>query len=250
MNEMNRLSDGTKVLAITSDKKQKKHEYLNEMEREVESLKLKYYMWLSRLFILFSVVSLLFFTCTSLSLFKLAPQVNVEPFLMINQDASSEIVRNEPISYDMASRDLILETFVKQYVILRNTIILDVKEMQSRWRPGGMLNFLSSWPVYYQFLDYYENNDELQAFDHSREVEILSVGRQGGKKSPVWRVDFKTYDIIIDLYSQKGGLKLKERYWTASLTAYFFTERQFVGRRLINPLGFTVVRYSQTEVEI
>ena len=247
---MNRLSDGTKVLSITSDKNQKKHEYLNEMEREVESLKLKYYMWLSRLFILFSVISLLFFTCASLSLFKLAPQVNVEPFLMINQDSSSKIVRNEPISYDMASRDLILETFVKQYVILRNTIILDVKEMQSRWRPGGMLNFLSSWPVYYQFLDYYENNEELQALDHSREVEILFVGRQGGKKSPVWRVDFKTYDIIVDLYSQKGGLKLKERYWTASLTAYFFTERQFVGRRLINPLGFTVVRYSQAEVEI
>ncbi len=250
MNEINRLSEGVKVQAIASDKTERKHEYLSEMERQAEGFKLKYYMWLSRLFIFFSIISLLFFTCSSLSLFKLAPQVNVEPFLMINQDTSSEIVRNEPISYDMASRDLILETFVKQYVIIRNTIILDFKEMKSRWRPGGMLNFLSSWPVYYQFMDYYDNNDELNELQHSREVEILSVSRQGGKKSPVWRVDFKTYDIIQDLYSQKSGLVLKERYWTASLTAYFFTERQFIGRRLINPLGFTVVRYSQTEVEI
>lgn len=27
-------------------------------------------------------------------------------------------------------------------------------------------------------------------------------------------------------------------------------ERKFMGRRMINPLGFTATRYSQTEVEI
>ncbi len=85
-----------------------------------------------------------------------------------------------------------------------------------------------------------------------REVEIISIGKQGGKKSPVWKVDFKTYD----LYDEQGKNQaqkestLRVRYWTASVTAYFIKERQFMGRRLLNPLGFTVTRYSQTEVEI
>ena len=39
------------------------------------------------------------------------------------------------------------------------------------------------------------------------------------------------------------------RYWTASITAVFIKERMFSGMRLINPLGFTVLRYSQTQVE-
>ena len=43
---------------------------------------------------------------------------------------------------------------------------------------------------------------------------------------------------------------MKERYWTASVTARFYPERVFMGRRLINPIGFTVTRYSQSEVEI
>ena len=46
------------------------------------------------------------------------------------------------------------------------------------------------------------------------------------------------------------ALILSTRYWTASVTAYFLRGREFVGLRLINPIGFTVTRYSQTEVEI
>ena len=85
-----------------------------------------------------------------------------------------------------------------------------------------------------------------------REVEIIDISRQGGEKSPVWKVDFKTYE----LYDEQGKSQaqkeatLRVRYWTASVTAYFIKERMFMGRRLINPLGFTVTRYSQTEVEI
>lgn len=81
------------------------------------------------------------FMSSSLALFKLAPQVSVEPFLIIRQDTSDGIVRYEPISYKMASKNQLMETFVRQYVLLRNTIIADEKEMQTRWFPGGMMNF-------------------------------------------------------------------------------------------------------------
>ena len=68
--------------------------------------------------------------------------------------------------------------------------------------------------------------------------------------SPVWKVDFKTYEVSQrNRNGDTGALVLRTRYWTASVTSYFIPERIFVGRRLINPLGFTVTRYNQSEVQ-
>ncbi len=240
----------TKVLSLT-DADGRQHEFISKADAEVSGAKLNYYKWLSRLFILFAVISLLVFMSSSLSLFNLAPQVGVEPFLIIKQDSSEGIVRYEPIASDMASKNQLMETFVKQYVILRNTIIRDESEMMLRWYPGGMVNFLSSDYVFSEF-DAYRRSIWQTMLDAKivREVEIISVGKLGGEKSPVWKVDFKTYDLSEAGRDNKTrGLTLRIRYWTASVTAYFVKERQFVGLRLINPIGFTVTRYSQTEVE-
>jgi len=121
MSDLNNMLEGTKILSLT-DANGRAHEFISETEQEKAGFKLKYYMWLSRLFILFAIVSLLVFMSTSLAIFKLAPQVSVEPFLIIRQDTSDGIVRYEPISYKMASKNQLMETFVRQYVLLRNTI--------------------------------------------------------------------------------------------------------------------------------
>ena len=246
------IDNGQKPLSLT-DSTVKTPEFLSALEKEREGFKLHYYIWLSRFFIVTAVASMLFLISASLALFRLAPMVRVEPFLIINQDASEEIVREEPIAFDMSSKEKLMETFIRQYVILRNTVINDPQEMRSRWFPGGMVNFLSATDVYLSFYmaaDANWSNMFKQAL--VREVEIISVGRQGGARSPVWKVDFKTYD----LYDEQGKSQaqkeaaLRVRYWTASVTAFFMQDRIFMGKRLINPLGFTVTRYSQTEVEI
>ena len=206
MREMNPQLEGAKILSLT-DSSGQVHEFISETEQEKSSFKLKYYMWLSRLFILFAIIALLGFMSMSLALFKLAPQVSVEPFLIINQDTSEGIVRAEAITNNMASKNQLMETFVAQYVILRNTIIDDEREMQARWYPGGMLNFLSAPRVKTYELSKY-------AVDKKTRARILTV-----------------------------------KYWTASVTSFFMPGREFVGLRLINPIGFTVTRYSQAEVE-
>ena len=240
----------TKILSLT-DESGAPREFISEADKEVSGAKLKYYMWLSRLFILFATISLLVFMSSSLALFDLAPRVTVEPFLINKQGNSEGIVRYEPIEKDIASKQQLMKIFVEQYVILRNTIIRDEAEMMLRWYPGGMVNFLSSDYVFYEF-DNYRKNIWQKMLDAKivREVEIISADKLGGEKSPVWKVDFVTYDLSEAQRDNKTrGLTLRSRYWTASVTAYFIKERQFVGLRLINPLGFTVTRYSQTEVE-
>ena len=243
--------EGTKVLSIT-DSSGVQHEFISETEKEVSSLKLLYYLWLSRLFILFAATSILAMGATSLSLFRLSGRVTVEPFLIINQDHSDSIVRYEPIAYDMVSRTQLMETFVKQYIILRNTIINDEAEMRSRWYPGGMVHYLSSLEVFYDFNQYREEN-WMRIFEEGivREVEIISINKVGGEKSAVWKVDFKIYELSeANRDQQTRGLVLNTKFWTASVTSYFIPNRIFMGLRLINPLGFTVTLYSQAEVEI
>ena len=250
MNKLSKILEGSKILAIT-DKSGKEYHFIGSKEKEKVSAKMYYYLWLSRFFIVTSAASLLLFLASSLALFNLAPQVTVEPFLIIDQRSSDDIVRYEPIAYDMASKKMLMETFVRQYVMYRNTIINDEREMMVRWYAGGIVNYLSSPEVFDEFSKYRESVwKDITDNQVSQEVEIISIGRVGGEKSPVWKVDFKTYEVSARRRNNEtGALFLRVHYWTASITSFFIPEREFMGRRLLNPLGFTVVRYSQSEVE-
>ena len=215
------------------------------------SLKEAYYQWLSRLIMLLCMLSLCFFASASLVLFRMAPQVSVEPFLVITQNESDKMVRYEVIATDMASRKQMMEVFIKQYVMMRNNVINDQKEMLSRWFAGGIVNYMSSPDVYIAFKNETVNSlASLLKEGVVRDTEIISMGKVGGEKSPVWKVDFRTYDLQAGNNEDDGRLVLKTHYWTASVTAFFIPQRIFMAKRFINPLGFTVTRYSQTEVEI
>lgn len=246
----NKALEGTKILSIT-DSSGKKYNFVNSAEKEEQSVKMIYYLWLSRLFITAAVFSLLVFFSASLALFKLAPQVSVEPFLIIDQNSSDKIVRYEPIAFDMASKNMMMEVFVRQYIMYRNSIVDDEREMMVRWFGGGLVNYLSSPDVFDEFSKYREKIwKDIIDNRTSQEVEIISIGKVGGDNSSVWKVDFKTYEVSgRHRNPQSGALVLKIRYWTASVTAFFIPGREFMGMRLINPLGFTVLRYSQSEVE-
>lgn len=249
----NQLGPNQKTLLITdANSVGPKLQYVTDTNVRKTSAREYYYCWLSRFVAFIALLSLMFFTSASLVLFKLAPEVHVEPFLIIKQDNSDEMIRYETISTDMPSSKQMMELFIKQYVILRNTVVYDIREMQTRWYAGGMVSYLSSIPVYNEFFK--DGEKMLQSLNKdkiSREVEIISIGKVGGEKSPLWKIDFKTYDLSPANRNEKTGeLVLKTRYWTASMTAVFIPERYFLSRRLINPLGFTVTKYSQTEVEI
>ncbi len=226
--------------------------FLTTLEKEKETKKLTYYVWLSRLCIFLSVSSLIVLMSFSLSLFKISPQVFVEPFMIISQDNTEDIVRAEAMIYDMASKDKILEIYMRQYIILRNTIIPDEVEMQTRWYPGGMIHFYSDDPIFAEFsTEVNKTISQSLRSKVSQSVVIDTIGKVGGDKSPIWKATFRTFELspgAID--SKTGAMKLTTKYWTASISANFYTNRTFLGRRLMNPLGFTVIDYSQAQVNV
>lgn len=79
---------------------------------------------------------------------------------------------------------MMMETFVRQYVMYRNTIINDEREMMVRWYAGGILNYLSAPQVFDEFAKYREGIwKDITDNQTSQEVEIISIGRVGGEKA-------------------------------------------------------------------
>ena len=243
--------EGSRILSITDGSTQRNIEFIEEEEKQEATFKLRYYMWLSRFFTFLAILSLCLFWSSSLALFRLAPQVKVKPFLIITEDDSNSIVRAETIEPGMASLDKMTETYIKQYVEYRNTIINDPIEMQVRWFAGGIVNFLSAPKIFEKFSEYRDSIWAFQVLQGTvQEVEIMATYRIGGQHSPIWKVDFKTYTLSKDDQESSSSERvMKTRYWTASVTALFIKERNFSSRRLLNPMGFTVLRYSQVQVE-
>lgn len=243
----NQVENNSEIKAITGGEV-KSPQYLEQLDATAHSAKLVYYMWMSRLLVLLSVISMSFLVLASLALFRLAPRVTVEPLLLVNNSTSDDLVSNEAIAFDMPSREALLKMYIRQYVKLRNTIIHDRIEMQSRWMAGGMVHFLSTPKVYNEFgASVASKWEQIVSQPVTREVEIMSVKQQGGKNSRMWTVDFKTYDLPNTRGTRASAESVTVRYWTTSLQVAFIPERAFSFYRLINPLGFTVLWYSQTD---
>ena len=242
-NKQQYLTNGQKAHAQS----QYQPEYITEAAYQATSAKEVYFRWLSRLVILCAVLSLGFFLCATLVIFRLAPEIIVEPLLITTQTESGNMVRVEPMTQKMPSIRQLTEMHIKQYVILRNTVINDEEEMRTRWGPGGIVQYMSAPSVYAEFVG--KNAAKVEnMFDneYSSEVRIDKIGKIG-EKSPVWVVNFTVFNLSRN-QETGGSLLLKEARYRASVTPRYLSFRGFVSPRLINPMGFTVMKYSQDKI--
>ena len=227
--------------------------FITEDVIEVRRAKLVYYKWISRLMAVLAVLSLLYGVCATLAILKLVPNIMYDPQLFVEVSDSSSIVKREYINRRMESREKIMINFIKQYVELRNTYIKDEAEMKKRWLWGGLVSYLSTYKVYKKFAEQFPKvTAELNEAQASRSVEILSVTRSGGEQSFIWKVEFKTYDYTFGSANEtisEVKPRITERYWTVNIRCQTSEGRRTAYRRLLNPLGFVVTDYFQSEIE-
>lgn len=248
---MAQLGDGLKrpLLAGQNMKKPAGYQphFLSESDNQETSNKSVYFLWLSRLVMLCAIVSLSFFLSSTLVIFRLAPEIIVEPLLLVaNQKDSESMVRYEPITEKMPSIKQLTEMYVRQYVIMRNTVVNDEKEMTTRWGPGGIVNYLSADDVYMDFVGKnIKNVNKMFDKGYSSEVYIDAVGRE--ENSPSWWVIFTVFNLSSDR-NETGALTLKITRYKAAVTPRYYSYRHLLKARLINPLGFTVIKYNQSEI--
>ena len=223
-------------------------EFVKDVDVSTHSAKEMYFCWLSRLVTLCAIISMSFFLCATLVIFRLAPEIIVEPLLISNQSDSNNMLRYEPITTKMPSLKQLNEMFIKQYIIMRNTVINDAQEMRTRWGPGGIMQYMSSPQVYNEFVG--KNKNAVQnMFDngYSSEVRIDEMYKES-QSSPAWAVRFTVFHLSRSR-GEGGALTLKTQRFKASITPRFIESRRVIKTRLINPLGFTVIKYNQSEIK-
>ena len=258
--------ENQKVLKITNSVyKDHTPDFIIDEVVEVRRAKLVYYKWIARLMTLLATMSLIYLVCSSLVLLTLVPKILVDGQIFTLFTDSDSFVKREYVSAKevfrtgnkkdiMESREEVMINFIKQYIELRNTYIKDELEMQKRWMWGGLVSYLSDSSVYNEFAEIYPKlQQEMDENNASRSVEFISIKRTGVKKSDIWEVVFKTYDFSFgtnsEYSSKQAKPKIIEKYWKVNIGCATSPYRRLAYVRLLNPLGFYVITYSQSEIE-
>jgi type IV secretory pathway component VirB8 len=142
----------------------------------------------------------------------------------------------------MESQKSITETFVREYVLLRTTLLSDVDEMQSRWQTGGDLQEMSSNLVYQDFLSSTGKKlmQRMRQDGLTSSVRILTVNEIGDS---LWQVEY-----VVDYYLPSSYTPRTIKY-RASLKIQYQPRKVQYKERLKNPVGFKVISYGTKQIK-
>ena len=203
----------------------------------VDQLRERRYLWTARAFAIVSAVALCVNLVLLVAIVHLMPLKRVEPFLLTFQSRDEQVVRIRPLAKNMSAEDIISEAMIRQYVLLRNTMIPDVEEMTFRWGPDGPIRWMSSAQVYNQFAKTVKDwLARIKLEGLTREVRIESVVRNQN----IWLVYIITRDMLPE--AEEPAISR----WRIRLSIKYFAKDQREVKyidRLKNPLGFAVDGY-------
>ena len=142
----------------------------------------------------------------------------------------------------MESEKTITETFVRQYVLLRTTLLPDIEEMQSRWQNGGDLQEMSSPIVYQDFLKVTGNKlmQKMKQDGLTSNVKIITVNEI---ENALWQVEYS-----VDYYLPSSSAPKTMKY-RATMKIQYVPRRVQYKERLKNPVGFKVIQYGTKRIK-
>ena len=227
-----------KEAAVKNVKRTVPNHSVNAEEVSVDQLRERRYLWTARAFAIVSAVALCLNLVLLIAIMHLMPLKRVEPFLLTFQNRDEQVVKIRPLAKDMAAEDIISEAMIRQYVLLRNTMVSDIDEMAFRWGPDGPLRWMSSTQVYNQFSKTVKDwLSRIKLEGLTREVRIESVVRNQN----TWLVYIVTRDMLPEAEEPAVAR------WRVRLAIKYFARDQREVKyinRLKNPLGFAVDRYA------
>lgn len=208
-------------------------------ERDVPALEGRRYLWTARAFAIGMFLSLCLNAVLAFAIAGLSPLVRVEPMLLSFRDKSEQLVQVEPFSRGTRGFDLMTEMLVRDYVLWREEVVLDEKEMRRRWGGGGVIAFRSDPEEYRRFVA--ATAPRFEELRQKRLIRSVVVHRVAKLSDGYWQVEFTT--------SEADPLKGQglEKTWVASLSAAYLPTAVRWEDRYMNPLGFVVLSYSVTQ---
>ena len=201
----------------------------------------KRYLWTARAFAVVTAISICCNLLLLLTVANMLPLYRVEPYLLTLSDKSEQVYRIVPYNKNMESEKTITETFVRQYVLLRTTLLPDIEEMQSRWQNGGDLQEMSSPIVYQDFLKATGNKlmQRMKQDGLTSNVKIITVNEI---ENALWQVEYS-----VDYYLPSSSTPKTIKY-RATMKIQYVPRRVQYKERLKNPVGFKVIQYGTKQI--
>ncbi len=204
---------------------------------DVPGLEARRYIWTARAFAIAFYISMILNIVLVAVIFNLVPLKRVEPMLVTFSDKADQIVKIEPFSKGTRGFELMTEALAKEYVTMREEVLLNTEVMADRW--GRLVRFRSSSPVYNRFVE--EKQPLLEQAKRNqitRTTKILSVNKFGQRSL---RVEFEATDTSPRLDEPRRTT------YEVIMQIAFIPQQVSFEDRYVNPLGFTVTKYSIRE---
>lgn len=195
------------------------------------------YLKTSRIMTLCSAALLCCTVILTFIIYLITPLLRSEPLLL---SIDKRFYKLEPVQTQVVlwpASMLLMEEHIKQYILLRHTIVPDIDEMQARWSAeNSLLKWFSSSEAFMEFNAEKEVNMARMAEGLTTEVKIRFVHRI---TDGLWLAEFDTIE-----HMPEEEFPVVKR-WRALIEGGF-KPRGYPNRdeRLKNPLDFYVSTYS------
>lgn len=209
-----------------------------------EALKERSYLWMTRAFGLICVITLIADLILVGALMSLTPVVRVQPFFVTTQDKDQQVISVNRPNNAILSSQMLQESFVRQYLTARLGIGSDRDELERRWGTDGTIRWMSGDAVFENFIRNFATGliDVAKKEGLTRDVRILNVTkipRNDGRN--LWQAEVRLTDM------SRSSPEPQSVDWKVNMVITFGALRNGLQweQRLQNPLGFTVMEYSQ-----
>ena len=166
-----------------------------------------------------------------LTLYQMGNRLTVLVQLITFARDSETLVIPDDLNERIASLDLVNEAIVRAYITKRYEVVPDKLEMMRRWSGRGEIYYLSSRPVYQQFLNRKKLDDKVNTAVSGGPVavDIKKVSRAGSQN---WIVEFDMMKSSGEIETIIASLRLVNNPGRIVYRPWFN-----------NPVGATVVEY-------
>ena len=194
------------------------------------------------LLVIFAALSICLNMMLVSGLYIMLPQRSSSPLLFKHDRIFSQFALLEKQERPAAAIDLLTESFIEEFILLRYVISSDYDELLTRWGRGSRLYWMSSRLVYQNFISNDLNNNinqfKLRGLIRLAEVEWIKPMSRG-----FWMAQF----ITMDYYPGETIpiVNVWRAYLRAMLAPIPYENRSL---REKNPFGFLVTNYSMSYV--
>lgn len=200
------------------------------------------YLWSARFLVIFAALSICLNIMLVSGIYIMLPKRSSTPLILDTDNTFHTLKLLEKHERPIAVIDLLTESFIEEFILLRHVITADYDELMTRWGRGSRLFWMSSRRVYQDFAsnDVQKNINQfkMRGLVRLAEVEWIQPISKG-----FWQAQF----ITMDYYpGEKIPIINVWRAYVRALFAPIPYENQSLREQ--NPFGFLVTNYSTSYV--